>query len=191
MSSRSCIERIAIITLVVAIVGTFATLMLVPEFRKVMSPIKKLILSLPKKVSEKSSGLQRSLTLPVEFPDDSNILIFNACSDGIAHERLAEILKESCTVCQIDASYDWLNRWEMKWTRIYFLKKEFRIVAQEFINHFPGEQEVIDYNDQSDVYFTDCPWGHSRMVNINLNRDLVIFIGNDYEQVLSSLYSNR
>lgn len=114
---------------------------------------------------------------PVVLPE-TNILIFNACNHKKAHSLLRTKMKEIYPEIIIDAQYDWLARWEMSKTEIYFITKDFKVDAENLEKWFPGEQLVVDYQEQ-------------KVMRELERRDIVIFIGNDYRKVFEIFFSSN
>ena len=79
----------------------------------------------------------------------------------------------------------------MSKTRIYFLSETNRHSAELFANWMPGRQDIIDYYLQLNglgLKFPDKPNGYSsRMIGIDKKRDIVIFIGDDYQRILDAI----
>ncbi|WP_392532084.1 hypothetical protein [Nostoc sp. C117] len=125
-------------------------------------------------------------TRPISLPENSNILIYNASNDDRAHEDLKKHLLRLFPSLTVDAYLQWNGKWIMSKTRIYFLKSEYEKIAKDLIDWLPGDQDIIDYYDQLDNprYFKDKPSGSlTQMIKIDKERDLLFFIGEDYEVV--------
>jgi hypothetical protein len=127
--------------------------------------------------------------LPVDaqfgfLPSETNIIVFDASSAGGSGKRLAEEIVKSSLVSSVDFLNDWLDRWVMDVTRIYFIGEENRLLAEQINRALPGVQFVIDYNNQSALdhpeYWPESPnrVGY-RMVGFNSDRDIAIFAADD------------
>lgn len=127
--------------------------------------------------------------LPVDaqfgfLPPETNIIVFDASSAGGSGKRLAEEIVRSSLVGSVDFLNEWLDRWVMDVTRIYFIGEENRLLAEQIDRALPGVQFVIDYNNQSALdypeYWPEAPnrVGY-RMVGFNSDRDIAIFAADD------------
>jgi len=118
------------------------------------------------------------------LPPGTNVVIFNASrykADTVIRDLMSKNFPNVHFSCE-----SWKNSWEMPKTRIYYLHPAYQPVAIALANWFPGSQDVIDYNDQSEWYFPDKP-GYSNMVDVLPTRDLAIFIGDDVKFLMSVL----
>ena len=112
----------------------------------------------------------------------SNILILNACDLKSAHTTLRKFMGKVFPGVYIDDQYNWLARGEIAKTRIYYIKGSFKEDAVNLEKWFPKEQYVIDYKNQSET----APPNQFPYNVVGLDgRDLVIFLGNDYRDILS------
>ena len=117
------------------------------------------------------------------FPKSTNILIFNACGLKSAHKTLAKFMRINFPNVKINSQSNWLGRSQMEKTMVYYLSENYKQFAVKLGEWFPGKQYIIDYNDQ---YSTDYADNYpSSMSGFNKKRNLVIFLGNDYQEVFS------
>ena len=115
---------------------------------------------------------------------DTNILIFNASSTDYAAFEFAKYLRRESSVNNVTVQNNWLGKWIMKHTRIYYIGSENQKVAEQISQTMPGIQFIIDYDNQRNYkenkYWPDKPRNRSgTMIGFNENRDIVIFIGED------------
>jgi len=113
-----------------------------------------------------------------------NILIFNACKNNSAHNQLKDIMSNVFPDANIEAKYKWIKRYEMVKTKIFYIKNHFLLEALQLERWLPGNQSIINYQRQKeDEYDPDLKY---EMIGLE-NRDLVIFIGNDYRKIKNIL----
>ena len=117
-----------------------------------------------------------NIPISPDLPPKTNILIFNASDSRTAHKTLQKYLEKQFPHARIDSKYDWLARYEMKTSQIFFIKDRFRAEAVHLENWLPGKQHVINYKNQPSRQDPDF---RNRKINLHL-RDIVIFFGNDY-----------
>ncbi len=126
-----------------------------------------------------------------DLPHETNFLLLNACDKDTAHAEIGRELRAVFPGSQVSEQYDWSGRWEMIKTRFYFSDVGFRLAAYELAGWFPGDQDVIDYKKQlsgDPPFFSDRPRDRSgRMVDFRRDRDIVVFVGNDYQEILETL----
>jgi hypothetical protein len=70
----------------------------------------------------------------------------------------------------------------MQRTRIYYVQAEHSFDALQIARALPGTQDVINYAKQQ-TSFTDKPGG-IRIVGIQPRRNLAVFLGADYPDIL-------
>lgn len=120
-----------------------------------------------------SSSIKTKLTLKKGI----NIKIFNACNSKNAHIKLKNYLLESfLNNIKIDSEYNWKYRNEMEKTEIFYISNENKAIANSIEKFLRGNQIVVDYKTE----------GKKRGFFGLEKRDLVIFIGNDYERVFTT-----
>ncbi len=100
----------------------------------------------------------------------TDIVIFNACDLKSAHTLLRDILRNAYPGAKIDAFYNWKDRFQKEKTEIFYITESFKSDAIIIEDLLPELQDVIDY--KSTNYF-----GLE-------NRNIAIFVGNDYRNYL-------
>lgn len=111
----------------------------------------------------------------------ADILIFNACDLNSAHSTLQKLMSKEFTEANVSTHYDWLLRYEMNVTHIFYITQSFKHESKLLHEWFPGKQYVVDYQNQSATSSPDLKY---RMIGLD-KRDLVIFLGNDYRKIFS------
>lgn len=101
------------------------------------------------------------------LPENTNILIFNASKLSNAHIIFENMIRKNSSLSNISSTWEWMQRYEMEVTRIYYLNDKAKLLANSLNSVLLGRKQVIDYREQS------------IMGGIREDRDLVIFVGND------------
>lgn len=158
-------ELLMLYALIIGILTLIATIT-VPEIRDFIGltsniPPNKNILSKTK------INLQKSI----------NIKIFNACKSKNAHIKLKDyLMKYFPENININTEYNWKYRYEMDKTEIFYISdKNIAYSMEDFLN---GVQIIVDYENE----------GKARNFFGLEKRDLVIFIGNDYEVIFNKFH---
>lgn len=113
---------------------------------------------------------------PVLLPENLNVLLFDAATDPNAYARVARALRHKYPGIAVQSNSAWVNRYEMESSLILFQGEKNRTYALQLSDWFPGPQEVRDYRAKPDGFFGFSP-----------ERDLVIFVGNDWPSILEAL----
>ena len=106
----------------------------------------------------------------------TNILILNACELKNAEITLKDMINKKypkAIVVAKDKDH-WEYNHEMRQTEIYYITPIFKKEAMLLEEWFPGKQDVIDYQNQSKMFGLE-------------QRNVVIFIGNDYQEVFKAI----
>ena len=91
------------------------------------------------------------------IPSESNILIFNASNNPEAADNFEDFLISNSNLRRADTEDYWWHQWVMRTTRIYFLGESNKEIANRLEENLPGEQIVIDYDDQ-ESYQDESLW---------------------------------
>ena len=119
------------------------------------------------------------------FGTARNVIIFNACKADSAHTELAEILGVMYPGTRFDFQYNWTGRSPLQRTRIYYMQAEHSFDASQIARALPGTQDVINYIKQqaASKSLPDEP-REIRIVGMQPHRNLAIFLGADYPDIL-------
>jgi hypothetical protein len=112
----------------------------------------------------------------VLLPENLNVLVFDAANDPNAYTRFVRTLRREYPGIAVQSSSAWVNRYEMESSLIFYQGEDNRIYAFQLSDWFPGLQEVRDYQAKPGGFFGFSP-----------ERDLVIFLGNDWPGILQAL----
>lgn len=102
-------------------------------------------------------------------PANLNILVFHATTDDRAHAWVSRTLRREFPGIDVDAELDWVDKYSMFQSWIFYLDEENRRLAQQFADLMPGEQQVRDYNADPAGFF-----------GLSAQRDLVFLLGDDW-----------
>ena len=72
-------------------------------------------------------------------------------------------------------------------TRIYFVQAEYERYASRLSEWFPGIQDVFNYSRQSEAIMPERPNGQIAEIKVDNSQNLMTFLGNDYDRLLSVL----
>ena len=97
-----------------------------------------------------------------------NILIFNASDDPRLHARIAKMLKDTNSTLNITSHLNWVQKFSMQQSLIFFQRNENRKQAEIVARLLPGKQYIRNYMTDPGIFF-----GFSE------HRDLIIFAGKD------------
>jgi len=170
-------EKIAFWTFVLTIV-TIIVSIATPEIRTMLGYF----------VDDTKSRITKVSSLPVKSTINKqntnsilyagiSIKIFNACRSINAHTKLkSHLLEAYSNKIQIDAEYNWAYRYEMETTEIFYISHVNESIANSIEKYLNGEQIIVDYETE----------GKSRGFFGFDQRDIAIFIGNDYEKIFST-----
>ena len=117
-----------------------------------------------------------SVTLPV----DLDVLIFNAAKDPQAHALFARAFLQNYPGVLVSSRSDWAQRYEMESSLILFQGQWNQRYADELAEWFPGSQEVLDYQNNLRGFF-----------GVDPERDIIIFLGNDWRGMREILRGER
>lgn len=124
---------------------------------------------------------------PVSLPAYTSVLLFDASDNPAAFREFQDLLAIYFPRTIIFDTYEFMNRWTMPRTRIYFVQPKYQTYAQQLSNWLPGVQDVFDYSHQENALMPERPNGPIANIVVADNRNLVIFLGNDYEEILALL----
>ncbi len=124
------------------------------------------------------------ITVKPPIIEGLNILIFDAAYSDL-YIDVASKLNNISKTAAIDIKNSWKNKHIMKRSRIIFLKSTHISTAKNIAEWLQLKPIFIDYNDQTPERFRKVVHGESlfdknTFVNIDSDRDIVIFIGEDY-----------
>ena len=130
---------------------------------------------------------------PFDFlPEHIEVLVFDATNRKESGARFARCLNPTNSGRKIDYQKNWMNEWQMRTTRIYYRRDANINYANMIAELLPGTQFVFNYERQNQYVndnrlWQDAPPGSFRnMAGINSSRDLIIFVGTDISDWLSS-----
>lgn len=124
----------------------------------------------------------------LEIPVGTNVLLLDATSNSDGKQFFQKLRKETKGLT-IDFTAEWSDRYPMTKTRIYFMRPAFARVAYDLEDHWVGEQEVIDYENQAakPIVERPSPEKTGNMQGFDSKRDLVIFVGDDWKIIAANL----
>lgn len=116
----------------------------------------------------------------VRLPVDLNVLVFNAASDPEAHNFFVGDFLHEYPGLQLSSRSHWAQRYEMESSMILFQGQQNKGYAHQLAEWFPGQQEVQDYQKDPGGFF-----------GFSSDRDLIVFIGNDWPIIRRILRGDR
>lgn len=105
-----------------------------------------------------------------------NMLIFNASTSSGSHAQFAKEIKSEYPTSVLSKQLNWIDKFVMKHTLIFYQGAENRRYAEEIAAWLPGKQVVRDYINNPGGFF-----------GFNKERDLIFFIGQDHPTILRYL----
>lgn len=124
-----------------------------------------------------------SVAVPTIEEGELDILVFDATGDSRLFGSMVQILKSAIQNSQITAQFEWKNKVHYRTTRVMWQGTENRIYAECIVDWLPGQQV-------SDVYIPYRSTHGARYFGINATRDIVVFIGRDYDSIIEA-YEKR
>jgi hypothetical protein len=125
-------------------------------------------------------------SIAISFPANTNIIAFDACDSPYAFREFLQLLPHRFPSVSVGTE-EFVHGWQMPKTRIYFVKPSFESHAQKLSSWLPSEQDVFDYNHQESAVMPERPNGPIAHMVVDPDRDLIIFLGNDYSDILKQL----
>ena len=124
------------------------------------------------------------------LPAGANLVVFDACRDPGAVLEFVQLMQKHCPQVTIDLKpFD--GRWEMRRTRIYPRHAPLHAEASRLEKWMPGDQQIVPYDQQATTHLDDVPpgrpLGDRAQMEFGPERDLGIFLGNDYPGILQKL----
>lgn len=130
--------------------------------------------------------VSRPAAQKLQFPENANVKIFDATSDETGSSAIYQYLLSNSNIRDISVDINWLRKWNMIHTKMYYLNDIGKIIANELEEIIPGHQYILDYyNQPSARIFNDVPPNRVNdvVIGIDDNRDLVIFAADDIKHL--------
>jgi len=119
---------------------------------------------------EESSSFSSSATPTLD--KNLNILVFNASDNNAIHRNFAKMLKNNFNISNISTELNWGQKYIMSNTLIFYQGQENKKNALALEKWLSGTQEIRDYDNNPGAFY-----------GFDKQRDLIIFVGEDYKKM--------